>query len=217
MGDNVHQYGFRWSVAANGGKPCPTPVRHFVASGQNDQNDGAGFSIHLRPGDPVKLVSTGGVTIANTTDAVYGIIVGIGQYYEASTGLMRSGPYWPNQTTWGTIESRRGHLLVVPAKWGLWEVDVDDKVTATTYAAYHAFRGENVTHTCAGVAANLSADPRIDVSTHNTTNTLIWRIHDLSSSSYNRDYSGSNVKLIVRVNVSQEAASVAAANVVAGV
>lgn len=218
MADNVHLYGFRWSVAANGGRACPVPIRCYVASGQNDQADGAAFSVHLRVGDPVKLVNTGGVSLANTTEAPCGVIVGIERYYEASTGLMRSGPYYPNQTTWGTVEARRGRILVVPATAGRWEIDVDDKVTATTYATYRALMGENATHTCAGggVAANLAANPLIDISTHATTNTLIWRLEDLSQTAYNRDYSGSNVKVIVSVNASCEAAMAAAASLVAG-
>ena len=216
MGDNAHLYGFRWSVSANGA-PTPYVQRMHVASAQNDTNDGAGFSVNINVGDPVKKVSTGGVMVALTTEIVYGIVVGVGQYYEASSGLMRSGPYYPNQTTWGTVEARRGYVLVAPAAQGVWEIDCDDKVTATTEATYRALIGENSEHVCPGVSAAASADPMLDISLHATTATLGWRIVDISPTKYNRDFSGSYVKVLVRVNESAEAGMPATGSIVAGV
>lgn len=208
MANNTHLYGFRWHSARNGGKEMPAPMRKHVATSQNDQSDGAAASVDLNIGDPVKLVSTGGVTLANTTDAVYGIIVGIAPYWNGTA--MTPGKKLPNQTNWGTVESRRSYVYVVPAKAGYWEIDVDEATTFTTEATYRAAIGENVDHTCVG--SGTTADPRIDISGHATTSTLGWRIEDISPSLHNRDFSGTNVKIIVSVNESQEAGSVSDAD-----
>lgn len=214
MADNQHLYGFRWSVAANG-RPMPTPIRCHVASGQDDQDDGSN-SVNINAGDPLKMVNTGGVIVALTTNIVYGICVGVHSYYDASTGLMKSGKYYPNQTTWGTVESRRGYVYVVPASWGIWEIDVDDKVTATTKAAYRALINENAEFVVPGNTANASADPYLDISGHAVTATLGVRIVDVSPTMYNRDFSGSYVKLLVRFNEIGEPAAPASGSIVAG-
>jgi len=187
-----------------------------VATAQDDVDDSAN-SVNINIGDPVKKVSTGGVMVALTTEIVYGIVLGIETYYDAATGLMRSGPYYPNQTTWGTVEARRGYVLVAPAAQGVWEIDVDDKTTFTTEATYRAAVGENAEHVVPGNTANASADPYLDISGHATTATLGWRIVDISPTQYNRDFSGSYVKVLVRVNESAEAGMPATGSIVAGV
>jgi hypothetical protein len=133
------------------------------------------------------------------------------------------GPKLPNQTTWGTVEERRSEVLVIPASWGIWEIDCDDTAAAyDTKGEYEAFVGENVTHTvpggnASGVAPTDSADPYIDISTHATTNTLSWRIEGVSKTLENQDYTGAYVKMLVSVNLSQEAGACASGNAVAGV
>lgn len=215
MADNVHLYGFRWSVSANGSAQ-PYVQRMHVATAQDDVDDSSN-SVNINIGDPVKKVSTGGVMVALTTEIVYGIVMGIERYYDASTGLMRSGPYYPNQTAWGTVEARRGYVLVAPAAQGIWEIDCDDKVTATTEATYRALVGENSEHVVPGNTSATSADPYLDISLHATTATLGWRIVDISPTQYNRDFSGSYVKVLVRVNESAEAGMPATGSIVAGV
>jgi hypothetical protein len=214
MADNTHYYGFRWSVAANGGKACPVPERQHVASGQDDQDDSSN-SVDLNVGDPVKRISTGGVTLAQTTDAVYGIIVAVAPYWDGTR--MTPGNKLPNQTTWGTVEERRSYVYVVPVSAGVWEIDCDDKVTATTLAAYRALIGENAEHTTPGNTALTSADPYLDISGHATTATLSWRIVDVSPTLANEDFSGSYVKLLVQINESQQAGFPASGSIVAGV
>jgi len=217
--NNTHYYGFRWSIAGSGA-PQPQPLRMSVASGQDDTDD-ASVSIGLYPGDPVKLVNTGGVTIANTTNAVWGIVVGIEPYWDGT--VMRPGNKLPNQTTWGTVEERRSNVLVVPATWGVWEVDTDGTNDSyDTRAEFAAFVGSNVNHVCPGgtataVANTDSADPYMDISSVATTPTLTWRIVGISQTSDNKDYAGSYVKMLVRINVSEEAGMPVDSMVVTGV
>ena len=212
--DNVKRYGFRWSIAGNGGKSCPNPLYYTVASGQNDTNDGAGFSVDLNVGDPVKMVNDGGVSLALTTEEVLGIITTISPYWDGTR--MVFGNKLPNQTTWGTNEERRSYVGIVPATAGTWEIDCDDKVTATTKTAYELLIHLNTEHVVPGIAAQTSADPMLDISLVNTTNTLIWRIVGISRTLENQDFSGSYVKLLVQINVGEEAGFVATAGAVAG-
>jgi hypothetical protein len=206
--DNTHIYGFRWHSAVYGYAPPPI-IECSVASGQDDQ-DTSTNSIDLNVGDPVKLVTTGGVTIAQGGDAVYGIIMGIKQYWDGTKMVI--GNKLPNQTTWGTVEERRSIVLVTPASAGIWEVDCDDKVTYTTRALYQAAMNGNVVHTTPGNTSDTSADPYIDISDVATDETYEWRLVGISPTAANRDFSGSYVKVLVRVNESEEAGAAAAKN-----
>src|SRR3990167_5737804 len=111
MADNQHLYGFRY-VRSRYGSAFPGLIYKTVATGQDDVDDAA-VSVNLRPGDPVKLVSTGGVTLAVTTDAVFGIIHTIGPYWDGAK--MVFGKHLPNQNSWGTVEDRRPMLGIIPA------------------------------------------------------------------------------------------------------
>lgn len=212
--DNVQRYGFRWSIAGNGGKSCPNPIMYSVASGQDDKADDTTTSLDINIGDPVNLVNTGGVIIAQTTEAVFGIVMSISPYWDGTR--MAFGDKLPNQTTWGTVEDRRSWVGVVPASAGTWEIDCDTDAALTTKAHYEAIVGENVTHLCAG-AVTLTAGPILDISTHATTNTLTWRLVGVSRTLENNDFSGDYVKMLVQINLGQEAGFAASGNAVAGV
>jgi len=214
MADNVHLYGFRPYAVRSGAKLVP-PVRMSVASGQNDVS--AAGSVNINAGDPLLYVSTGGVIVAPTTTIVSWVCAGVAQYWSAGDGVMKIGKHYPNQTTWGTVESRRGYVLCWPASAYTWEVDCDDKVTATTKAAYEALVHENTEFVVPGNTTNSSADPMLDISLHANTATLGCRIVGISGSVHNRDFSGSYVKLLVQFNEIGEAASAASASIVAGI
>lgn len=206
MADNTHFYGFQWDNGANG-RECPNPVTRVVATGYQATNDGAGFSVDLNAGDPVKLVSDGTVALANTGDAVWGIIIGFNPYWDGTR--MVPTKKLPGGTAWGTVEPRRSEVLVVPVDHGqVWRLDCDDKTTATTEAAYRAFVGENVTVDCPGDnsdTSNPKADPIIDISDHATTASLVWRIEGISQTLENKDFSGLYVKLLLKINKAQSA------------
>lgn len=212
MANNTHKYGFRWSTAYNGGKSCPAPERWSIATGTDFTDDNAN-SVKLSIGDVVKIVATGDIDICEDTASPYGVVVGFEPYWDGE--VMKPTSSIPNQHAWGTIEARRPWALVVPVTAGAWEADVDDNTSATTFAAYQATVGENVNHFSAGNTAAGTADPRIDISTHDQTAALDWRILAVSRTAENKDFSGTNVKLIVTANTSQRAGQ--AATTIAGV
>lgn len=209
MADNTHKYGFRPVKGAYGGACHPKPVRKSVISAYQAQDDGTGFSVDLNVGDPVRILADGTIELANTTEDIWGVIVGFDNSYNTADGAMKPSNKLAGGNTW-TGDAQRPWVLVVPATPGqLFEIDVDDAVTATTLTAYLALVGLNAIHTCVGVSASATADPRLDISGAATTEGLEWRIEDVSMTTENSDYSGANVKLIVSCNNNQHAAHAA--------
>src|SRR5512134_3950662 len=131
MADNVHKYGFRW---ASGQGSMPKAIEYHVADAYQAKADDTTTSVDLRIGDPVKLVNDGSVALANTTDLVFGIVVAVHRYYNSGLGAVRPGDRVPGAVTGGGLLERQTRVGVVPAKRGLWEIDVDDATTATTEA-----------------------------------------------------------------------------------
>lgn len=201
--DNMARYGFRWAMAANS-HPCPNPVRRYVADAYQAKADDTTTSVDLSIGDPVKRLGDGTVALANLGDAIYAIVVGFEPYWNGAA--MQPTNRLPGGTTGGGLLERKSAALVVPATAGYWEIDVDDNVTATTELAYGAFAGENCDHVIVADLTNPSqpkANPQLDIAGH-TTATMQWRIEQISSTLSNQDFAGTRVKLVVRVNESQE-------------
>jgi len=213
MSDNSAKYGFR-PIRSYSGQASPVEVT--VATGYQATNDAAGVNVGLSIGDPVKLVNDGSVALANSTQPAWGIIVGVKQYWDGSKIV--SGNYVPGATAWSTLQERRTILLVQPLDpLSVWEIDVDDKVTATTEAGYRAFIGANCTHVCLGDnttnASRPTANPKLDISLQATTAGLLWRIFAISQ--VTQDYDGTFVKLLVQANIGQQAGQ--AATTIAGI
>lgn len=204
MAANTAMYGFR---PAFGGDTA-IDIECFVADSATIADDAAA-ACDLSPGDPVKLVSTGTVNLAKTTEKVYGVVKAVLGVYDSANGTYGPMNRVPVATTGGGILDRRTRVLVTLAKGVVFEADVDEATTATTEAAYQAFIGENVEHVCVRAASRgaYAAFPRLDISGHATTAGLGWRIVGISKNQANRDFSGANVKLLVMVNDSQEPAS----------
>jgi hypothetical protein len=205
--NNVHRYGFRWSVAANGGRPCPVPVERRVATAYAALADTGGTDyVGLSVGDPVGHLATGYIELANNGDICWGVIVGFKQFY--SNSKLVNGDYVPQGTAYGTNLSRATIAYVVPVTAGIWEIDADENTTATTYAAYFALIGGNYPFTCPGLnvgGTKPQADPHLDISEGATTAGLPWRLEGISPTFDNRDFSGTYVKLLVSSNASQNA------------
>lgn len=202
MADNPAKYGFRWQQNRGGANMKPLRVR--VASGY--QAAPGAVNVDLNVGDPVKKVNDGTVALCAAGDATFGIVVGIGPYYVGApiNAMVSGGVSLPGGTTYGTLLERQSFIYIVPAADQIFEVDADDKTTFTTEATYNAAIGENVDITINQVAGDTHAYPKADISTHATTNTLVWRIVDLARWP-GQDYSGANVKLLVTCNVVQQA------------
>jgi hypothetical protein len=166
--------------------------------------------VNLNVGDPVKINADGTVSLAGgnensqTSQSVWGIVVGMGgQGYFDGTRMVRK-MYLPSGVTYGTSIDRQSKVLVVPASGAFWEMDVNDNTTATTYLAYQAFIGENVDHQLAAAVATaplLTANPVLAISTHNpATAGLTFRVVGVSQNAANQDFSGQWVKMVVSIN-----------------
>lgn len=199
MADNEIRYGFRWQKGFGSRTDCE-PFRAFVATGY--QAAPGAVNVDLNVGDVVKRVSDGSVSLCVAAEAPYGVIVGIAPYYDTSLGAMKIGNSLPGGTAWGTLTERQSVVWVVPVANQVFEADCDDNVTATTLAGYQAFYGENVELSINAVAPR--ANPRVDISLHATTNTLMWRILEVAPR-VNQDFTGNYVKLLVTANIAQQA------------
>jgi hypothetical protein len=199
--DNVAIYGFR---PYQGRYSADAPiVPKFVAT--TYQAAPGAVNVDLNIGDPVIRVSDGSVAIAvaGATNPVYGIIVGVPRVWDAGLGAVRPSDRVPGGTAWTSID-RQTQVLVRLAQGTLWEVDVDDAVSATTLAGYQAFIGENVNIIYSASATTGKASPKVDISGHATTNTFQCNIVDVSPSLMNQDFAGANVKLIVQFQLIDE-------------
>ncbi len=217
MADNVSRYGFRF-YGLNGLPGHPKPIMKIVATGASFDVSGGLQNAALRQGDVVTLASTGGVTLCGGTENSqtpvnpYGVVMGVLPYYDSTigaSGAMRPSKSLPSDIAWGTNLARQSKLIIQPFYPGVvFEVDVDDAVTATTEAAYQAFIGENVSmiNTAAASVTPPFVAPKIDISTHDTTATLCFTIVGISPTLDNVDFSGANVKLLVEANIAQTGA-----------
>lgn len=157
-----------------------------------------GTSIPL--GSPVKVVAGGGIELAATNDAVYGVFDGMKQVYNSSTGFTGPAPAYVATVTWGTVLSRQSLAHVIPVVNQVFRITCDDNTTATTQLAYEAFVGENVDFG-AGTASGDRAGHVADISTHATTaeDLRIVNIPDKSMT----DFSATGVEIDVEFNLIQ--------------
>lgn len=210
MADNTHRYGFRW-VGSMDGSCYPKPREFLVASAYAAQVSATDVDLNI--GDPVQFnvgaPGTGFIelaTAAQNPSIFWGVIVG---FSNVKVGLPLAGRKFsrlPAGTTW-SLETDASKVLVVPFGRNIWEIDVDDKVTATTLTGYRA-----LVNRCANLGYNLDitdtskpkANPMLDISDANDDEGD-FRIVGVSGTALNQDYSGSYVKLLVCVNESGEA------------
>lgn len=211
MSDNAVRYGFRW-VKSRGGSSNQDIRRAWVATSASFDVSGGASNVVLGEGDPLVQLSDGSATLAvgnETTPSTtcLGICVGIKQYFDTARSVMTAmGPGVPSDLAWGTNLARQTQVLFVPAQTAVWAIQVDDITTFTTEAAYQAAIGENVSHILTGASGELRAKPKLDISTHATTNTLVWKIIGISQTAQNQDYSGANVELYVICNLPSDGA-----------
>lgn len=205
MANNTALYGFRWQYSLAGRDP--TILRCRVASGY--QAAPGGVNVDLNPGDPVILVNDGTVALAAATQSIFGVVQGIGQYYNSGIGAMvPGGPSLPGGVTYGTKLERQSFIYVCLAANQVFEIDADDNVTATTEAGYNALIEENCDITINQVSGDTHAYPLLDISDHKTATAQV-RIIDLARQG-NFDFSGTRVKLLVTINEVQQAPYVTA-------
>lgn len=205
MSDNAPRYGFRFVKSRYGGGNAPVQEA-WVASNASFDVSGGAANVVLGEGDPLLQVSDGSVTLAlgsETTDSttIVGICCGIKQYKDTVRGVNTvMGPGIPSDLVWGTNLQFQSRLYFVPVESAIWAIQVDDNTTFTTEATYQAVIGENCRMILTGASGETRAKPKLDISTHATTNTFPWKIIGISQTAQNQDYSGANVELYVISN-----------------
>lgn len=199
MADNAALYGFSW-VGSDFGSGMPAPMYFPVASAY--QASPGGVSVDLNIGDPVKKVNDGTLALCAAGDAVFGIVCDIAPYYDGAK--MARANRLPGGTTYGSNLERQSKIGIILAAGNIFECVCDDNTTATTQATFTGYIGENVDITINQVSGSTLATPRLDISTHATTNNVVWRIRGLSKRN-NIDYTGNYVPLLVTGNVVQQA------------
>lgn len=207
--DNIAHYGLRWRPSLNGGVARPVCFPGTVATlASFDVNNGAA-NVALRKGDPVIRLSTGHFTLCDGNEGAggalrpWGVVMAVEPYWDGVR--MRHTDKLPSDVSYGTNLTRQSKILVAPIRSGLWEMDTDDAgATYDTVAEFQAFVGENVDYKLCGTTGQPYAYPKIDISTHAVTNTLVMRIQGISPNPANQDFTGTGIKLIVSCNLAQE-------------
>lgn len=190
---NLVKTGFRWVRSKLTGASVPPIEIHPVASA---------YGTKILCNHPVKILSTGYVDIAAPTEEVYGICVGVEQYYDGS--VIRKGTALPASTTYGTNFERVSLLRIIPVEGQVFRASCDDGTTATTWQAFSAFRQENVEFVAGSSTTDYSA-AQLDISTHNTTNTLTCTIVGVPDQNL-QDFAATGVDLEVMFNLIQDVA-----------
>jgi hypothetical protein len=198
MADNLLLYGLRYTKSHFGTTVGIQRVR--VASGYSPTVGGNNVNVNV--GDVVKKVSDGTVALAAAGDTPYGVVERIHPYFDGTR--MTIGKYLPFNTVYGTNLERQSFLSIIPAENAIFEARANDKTTATTQALYTDMIGENVDLINVGDTTRQTVNAQINIGTNATTNTLTWRIVDISPR-IDIDYTGLYVPLLITPNIVQDA------------
>lgn len=196
MANRPNAGGFRWvynkyAPEAN----SPPRVKLPIASA---------YGTSIPKGHPVKVID-GNVEAAAPGDAVYGVMDGMAQVYNATEGTVAPAASYVATVTWGTVLSRQSLAYVIPVRGQIFRATCDDAVTATTQALYEDTVQENV-EWVAGSATGDQSGALLDISTNNTTNTLSVRIENVPDKEMT-DFAAAGVELEVSFNLIQDTAS----------
>src|SRR4030095_15322725 len=166
MANNRAKYGFRLYSPQNGSGRA-AGLEGGVTSGY--QANVAATNVGVSIGDPVAFNAAGNFELAEdvTANRFFGVVVAIRNARIESNGKSRPASYLPGGTTF-TNEVDRTSLIVLPFNDNIWEIDVDDNVTATTLAAYRALVGLNADMVYTLDSSNADkprANPQLDIST----------------------------------------------------
>jgi hypothetical protein len=160
------------------------------------------YATSIYQGDPVKMTTDGTLQLAAPTDAVYGVFLGMKQVYNSSLGVVAPAGAYIATVTYGSVMSRQSIARVVPVRSQVFRISCDDATTATTQAAYEALMGENCEF-ATGTASGDRSGLLLDISTHNTTNTITCRIEDVPDKDIT-NFAATGVELEVIFNVIQD-------------
>lgn len=183
---NSHISGLRWVRSKHGHGEMPTE-EVTVASA---------YGTELRVGQPIKKAADGTATLAAAGEAIYGVIVGVVQYWDAANGVIIPGKQTlPASTTWGSVRERRSILKVVPVEGQIFAID-GATAAITTEAGYEALQNENCDHSIT------SGDVMLDLTTRGTA-TAQWRVVEIPNRGF-QDFASAYVRIYVEANESQQ-------------
>lgn len=211
MADNVERYGWRFFQSTNG-RGEPRPIKGFVDTGESFDVAGGAANAVLRVGDLVRRKASGGFEQADgteaTPEAAYGVVASIVRYWDAAEQRMKFADGLPSDIAWGTNLERQTLITVIPVENAWWEVDCDAIAGTGLLSDYQTLIGLNADHVLTGVSADPGPflKPKLDIGTAAVTNTLLWRIENVSPNQENNDFTGENVKMIVSPNIAQRPA-----------
>jgi hypothetical protein len=161
------------------------------------------YGTALYEGQPVLKVDAGTFELCPAgTATIYGIIVGINQYYDSTDSRVKkplgSAPKrLPASTTYTGVDNE-SRIAVMPVKGLLFEVDADAALATPTLAGARALIGSNGDHVIS------TDDAALDISDveakDGTPASAQWSVVDVDP---NQDFTASRVKFIVSCNEPQ--------------
>lgn len=215
MSDNRHFFGIRPVQSVQGLTAPPTEVWPIPSAYAGV--DDAAASVGLSIGDPVFLNADNALELSNgvaaagggAADALYGVLIGFQQAYDATSGKVLPVDYLPSGFgVYGTDFAKRTLGVIIRADQ--WEFEMDaSSIAFTTEEAWHeGLVNLNAQHNCIRDVSN-AAKPRANPllytgaagATPATTSTFLWHVVRLSRQP--QDFSGLYTKIVVRGNAVQ--------------
>jgi hypothetical protein len=232
---NNHVYGFRWHRSIHGGD-TPQILTFPIATGYAPVTVfGAGTSVNINPGDPVRLLEDGTVALTQTAqdvtgqdddsdDFAFGIVVGFPRVLVG--GFARPNGFYTSGTAYtGGIGSDSATLCaVIPVAGNIFEIDMDAAPTVQTLSGALANVGGVATMAYSVLTSGTGqpkANPLLSKSSivFATANQLQLLIVGLGKRGYTQDFTAANVTYQVMWNTQQLAVPTAdmTATAIAGV
>lgn len=206
---NTHRYGIRY-VRSISGSETPQIFTFPIATAYAPVTIiGAGTSVNLNIGDPVRLFEDGSLGLvqagqdvsganADSDDYAFGVIVGFPRVLVG--GAPRPGSFYTTGTTYtGGISSDNAPLVsVIPVEGNIFEIDSAAAPSPATLAGAMALVGMTATMTYSVLTAGMGqpkANPLIDLSTAAAggANQLQLQIVGLGKAAYTQDFTSANV------------------------
>lgn len=210
---NNHRYGFRF-VRSISGNDTPQILTYPIATAYAPTTVvGAGTSVNLNIGDPVKLLEDGTLGLvqaaqdvsganADSDDYALGVIVGFPRVIVG--GYPRPGSFYTTGTTYtGGISSDSAPLVsVIPVEGNLFELDAAAAPSPATLAGAMAYVGMTAAMTYSVLTAGNGqpkANPLLDLSTAAAggANQLQLQILGLGKAAYTQDFTSAHVSFQV--------------------
>ena len=205
--DNAVRYGLRPFRSRIGGEF--SPIEGKVASTQSFDVNGGGSNCVLQRGDVVRLNASGYWEqcdgAENTAQTPDGVVAQIVRYFDVGTGRLTRAAKLPSDVTYSG-DRNATRIMVWPIADCWWEIDCDAVAGTGLLTDYETLVGLNASIILSGADDGGSLAPLLDIGTANTTNTLIWRIRQVSPTAENQDFTGANVKMIIGPNLAQDPA-----------